>query len=50
MKLNLTQIEENYLSSEVIDFALAYFLNPSYPSLKYATHFFLIDTPQNVLQ
>jgi hypothetical protein len=43
-------MNENYLSSDVVSIALAYFLNPLHLSLKNAIQFFLIDTPQNLLQ
>jgi hypothetical protein len=50
MKLNLTNINENYLSSDVVSMAFAYFLNSPHPSLKYAIQFFFIDPPQNLVQ
>jgi hypothetical protein len=50
MKLNIINIDENYLSSDVVSIALAYFLNLLHPSLEYAIQFFVIDTPQNLLQ
>jgi hypothetical protein len=50
MKLNITNVDENCLSSDVVSIALAYLLNPSHPSPKYAIQFFLINTPQNLLQ
>jgi hypothetical protein len=50
MKLNITNIDENYLSSDIVSIAFAYFLNPLQPSLKYIIEFFLIDTPQMLLQ
>jgi hypothetical protein len=50
MKLNRTNIDENYLSPDVVSIALTYFLNPPHSRLKYAIQFFLIDTPQNLLQ
>jgi hypothetical protein len=31
--MKMTNIIENYLSSDVVSFALAYFLNPLHPSL-----------------
>jgi hypothetical protein len=34
MKLNMTNIDEKHLSSDVVFIALAYFLNPRHPSLK----------------
>jgi hypothetical protein len=46
----MTNIDENYLSSDVVSIALAYFLNPPHPSLKCAIQFFLIDISQNLLQ
>jgi hypothetical protein len=49
MKLNRTNGDENYLSSEVVSIALTCFLNPPHLSLKYAIQFFLIDPPQNIL-
>jgi hypothetical protein len=50
MKLNITNINENYLSFDVVSIPLAYFLNSPHPSLKYAIQFFLIYIPQNLLQ
>jgi hypothetical protein len=50
MKLNMTNMDKNYLLSDVVSIALTYFLNSLRPILKYAIQFFLIDTPQNVLQ
>jgi hypothetical protein len=50
MKLNKTNIDENYLSSDVVSITLAHFLNPLHPSLKYVIQFFLIDTSRNLLQ
>jgi hypothetical protein len=50
MKLNITNIDENCLSSDVVFITFTYFLNPPYPSLKYSIQFFPIDTPQNRLQ
>jgi hypothetical protein len=49
MKSNRINIDGNYLSSDVVSIALAYFLNSQHPSLKYAIQFLLIDTPQNLL-
>jgi hypothetical protein len=50
MKLNKTKIDENYLASDIVSFALTYFLNPPHPSLKYAIQLFLINIAQNLLQ
>jgi hypothetical protein len=50
MKLTITNINEIYLSSDIVSIAFAYFLNPPHSSLKYAIEFFLIDTPQHLLQ
>jgi hypothetical protein len=50
IKSNITNIDENYLSSDLVSIALIYFLNQLHPSLKYAIQFFLIDTSQNLLQ
>jgi mannose/fructose/N-acetylgalactosamine-specific phosphotransferase system component IIC len=50
MKLNITNIDENYLSYDVVSIALVYFLNLLHLSLNYAIQFFLIDIPQNLLQ
>jgi hypothetical protein len=50
IKLNIINIDETYLSSDVVFIARAYVLNPPHLSLKYAIQFFLIDTPQNFLQ
>jgi hypothetical protein len=47
MKLNRADIDENYLSSDLVSIALPYFLNRSYRSLKCSMQFFLIDIPQN---
>jgi hypothetical protein len=50
MKLNIINIDEKYLASDVVFIALAYFLNPLHLSLKYTIQFFLVNTPQNLLQ
>jgi hypothetical protein len=50
MKLNIINIDENYLSSDIVSITFTYFLNPLHSSLKYAIQFFLIDNFQNVLQ
>jgi hypothetical protein len=50
IKLNRINIDGNYLSSDIVSIAFAYFLNPPLSSLKYAIQFFLINTPQNLLQ
>jgi hypothetical protein len=50
IKSNITDIDKNYLSSDVIFIALACFLNPLHSSLKNAIQLFVIDTPQNLLQ
>jgi hypothetical protein len=50
MKLNRTNRDENYLSSDVVSIVLTYFLNTLHQSQKYAIQFFLIDTSQNHLQ
>jgi hypothetical protein len=50
MKLNITNIDQNDLLSDVLSITLVYFLNLLHPSLKYAIQFFLINTPQNLLQ
>jgi hypothetical protein len=44
MKSNRINIDENYLSSDVVSMALTYFLNPQRPSLKY------FNALQNLLQ
>jgi hypothetical protein len=49
MKLNRTNVDENYLLSEVVSIALTYLLNPPRSSLKHAVQFVVIDTPQNFL-
>jgi hypothetical protein len=50
MKLSRNNIDGNCLSTDVASIALAYFLNPPHPSLKYVIQFFLINNPQNLLQ
>jgi hypothetical protein len=50
MKLNLTDTDENDLSSDVVSITLAYFLKSPYPSLKYGIQFLLIKTTQNLLR
>jgi hypothetical protein len=50
MKLNRTNIDQNYLSSDVVFIVLTSSLNPLHPSLKYVIQFFLINTFQNLLQ
>jgi hypothetical protein len=40
MKLNITNINENYLAAGVVFIALVVFLNALLPSLKYAIQFF----------
>jgi hypothetical protein len=50
IKLNITNMHETCLSSDVVSITLAYFLNPPHPSLKYAIQFLLVDTPHNLLQ
>jgi hypothetical protein len=50
MKFNIDNIDENYLSSDIVFIVLAYFLNLMHPSLKCAIYSFLIDTIQNLLQ
>jgi hypothetical protein len=49
-KSNITNIDEDYLSSDLVLIASVYFLNVPQLSLKYAIQFFLINTPQNLLQ
>jgi hypothetical protein len=43
IKLNITNIDENYLSYDVVFIARAYFLNKLHPSLKYAIQFFVTN-------
>jgi hypothetical protein len=50
MKLNISNGDGNYLSSDVISIAFAYFLNPPHPNLKCAIQFFLTDNSHNLLQ
>jgi hypothetical protein len=50
MKLNKININENYLSSDVIFIALTHFLNYPHSGLKYAIQFCLINIPQHLLQ
>jgi hypothetical protein len=50
IKLNRINIDGNDASSDIVSIALAYFLNPPLPSLKYAIQFFLINIHQNLLQ
>jgi hypothetical protein len=50
MKLNMINIDENCLSSDVVSIAFAYFLNPPHPSLKYVIQFLLVNNLQNLLQ
>jgi hypothetical protein len=49
MKLSRTNTDGNFLSSDAVSIALAYFLNSPHPSLKYAIQFSLIQTPQHPL-
>jgi hypothetical protein len=50
MKVHRMFMDKNCLSSDVVSITLTYFLNPPYPSLKYAIQVFPIDAPQNRLQ
>jgi hypothetical protein len=50
MKLNITNMNENCLSSDIVFIALANFFNSPHRSLQYAIQFCLIDTLQNLLQ
>jgi hypothetical protein len=50
MKLNMTNIDENHLSSDVVSIESVYFWSQLHWSLKYAIRFFSINTPQDHLQ
>jgi hypothetical protein len=50
MRMRRTLIYKNYLSSDVISIAFAYFLNSAHSSLKYDSQSLLIQTSQNPLQ
>jgi hypothetical protein len=51
-KLNITKRDGKLfiIGRSLHCLGLAYFLNLPHPNLKYAIQFFLIDTPQNLLQ
>jgi hypothetical protein len=50
MKLNIINLDENYLSSELFSIALTWFWNRLDSSWKYRVQLFLIAPHQNLLQ
>jgi hypothetical protein len=50
IKAHRTFIDKDCLSSDLFAITFTYFLNPPYPSLKYAMQFVTIEAAQNRMQ